>query len=177
MKLTGLVLGSALSLTACRNDTDTAELQGLVDTLHAHTRPMPATTILPTAALRKPLHANVPQRDPFSPVQTVHNTPAESTKPDVLRPREPLELYPLETLHWVGNLRHDGVLWALIRAESGTVYRARSGSHLGLDNGKIIQLDDTRMEISEWVLEGNGIWHERLKHIEWLNPGNQQDHD
>ena len=50
--------------------------------------------------------------------------------PDIARPKEPLEAYPLETLKMVGTLSQKGVFYALVRADS-SVYRVKAGSYLG----------------------------------------------
>lgn len=121
-------------------------------------------------------HENPLLRDPFSPVNSVADKPESSAiKPDEHRPREPLERYPLESLHWVGTIQQSGIAWALIQAEGGIVYRAHIGSYLGQNNGKVIALNNAHMEIRELEIQDNGIWREHLRHIDMATAHNKEN--
>ena len=76
------------------------------------------------------------------------------------RPREPLETFPLDSLHLIGNLRRGKDVVALIQADK-LIYSVRIGAHLGQDLGKVIAINDKTVDIDEWVAEGSGRWARR----------------
>lgn len=81
--------------------------------------------------------------------------------PDVNRPREALEDYPLDTLRMVGTLEQDGNSWALVQASDNTIHRVQPGNYLGQNHGKIIHIDEYEIELMEIVPDGLGGWMER----------------
>jgi type IV pilus assembly protein PilP len=52
-------------------------------------------------------------------------------------------------------------MWALITASDGTIYRVRSGNYLGQNYGKIMNITEARVELSEMVPNGKGGWQEQ----------------
>jgi type IV pilus assembly protein PilP len=81
--------------------------------------------------------------------------------PDLNRPREALEAYPLDSLRMVGTLERNNDTAALIRAQDGTIHRVKPGNYLGQNNGKITQVTDEKVELTEIVSDGSGGWLER----------------
>jgi len=105
-------------------------------------------------------------RDPFQPhrarLQALRpQTGGNGVHPDLERPREPLENYPLDALVMVGVLRNGGETWAVIRAPDNILYRVRVGNHLGQNHGRITAITDTEVKIVEIVPDGAGGWMER----------------
>ncbi len=105
-------------------------------------------------------------RDPFQPhrarLQAARpQTGGNGVHPDLDRPREPLENYPLDALTMVGVLRNGGETWAVIRAPDNILYRVRVGNHLGQNHGRITAITDTEVKIVEIVPDGAGGWMER----------------
>ena len=85
-------------------------------------------------------------------------------RPDLDRPKEELEKYPLGSLDMVGTFRDfDGeALWALIKAPDGIVHRVRKGNYLGESFGEILNITDDKIEIIEIVPDSQaGGWKER----------------
>lgn len=85
---------------------------------------------------------------------------ANSPQPDLRRPREPLETFPLDSLRLMGNLRRGKEVVALIQADK-LIYTVRVGTHLGQDLGRVIAISDKSVDIDEWVAEGSGRWVRR----------------
>ena len=81
-------------------------------------------------------------------------------KPDMDRPREPLEAFPLETLAMVGTLTQSGENFALVRAGSN-LYRVRKGNYMGQNFGVITGIDDSAINLKELVQDSGGEWVER----------------
>jgi type IV pilus assembly protein PilP len=101
--------------------------------------------------------------DPFdlSKLSTIDpDALANTPQPDLRRPREPLENFPLDSLRLIGNLRRGKEVVALIQADK-LIYTVRLGAHLGQDLGKVIAISDKTVDIDEWVAEGSGRWVRR----------------
>ncbi len=82
-------------------------------------------------------------------------------RPDVNRPREALEEYPLDSLRMVGTLEQGGQMWALVRAEDGTIHRVQPGNYVGQNYGRITRITESKIELVEIVPDGLGGWMER----------------
>jgi type IV pilus assembly protein PilP len=81
--------------------------------------------------------------------------------PDPDRTREELEKYALGSLKMVGTFQKDTNLWALIEAPDGIIHRIQKGNYLGSDHGKIINITEQRIDITEIVPENDSRWIER----------------
>jgi len=102
-------------------------------------------------------------RNPF--VATIQLQAAESNnglKPDMSRERDVLEQYAVGSLKMMGSLEKNNKLWALIRASDGTLYRITAGRHLGKNNGQVVSITETQLELKEIVPDGLGGWIERM---------------
>ncbi|MGB8408601.1 MAG: pilus assembly protein PilP [Gallionella sp.] len=82
-------------------------------------------------------------------------------QPDLDRPKEALEEFPLESLKMVGYLYQNNVGWAIIRATDNKLYRVKAGNHLGLNFGLIKEVTETSVIIKELVQDSSGDWSER----------------
>lgn len=82
-------------------------------------------------------------------------------QPDLDRPKEALEEFPLESLKMVGYLYQNNVGWAVIRATDNKLYRVKAGNHLGLNFGLIKEVTETSVIIKELVQDSSGDWSER----------------
>lgn len=100
-------------------------------------------------------------RDPFippAPKRLANSDP--NLRPDHHTP-DILEQFPLDTLKMVGSLEQSGQRWALIKAQDGTLYRTKAGRYMGQDNGKIINITETKVVLQEIVPDGLGGWVKR----------------
>lgn len=107
--------------------------------------------------------------DPFKPAKVVPEKNGAATgggvKPDLDRPREPLEAYPLESLKVVGLLQQGKLTYALIRADK-ILHQVKIGNYLGQNFGMITDIKmypDGGGEVSvrELVQDPAGDWVER----------------
>lgn len=101
-------------------------------------------------------------RNPF--VATVEVQAVDTNnglKPNMTRNREVLEGFALGSLKMMGSLEKNGQRWALIRSSDGTLYRTTVGKHLGKNNGRILKITETQIELKEIVPDGLGGWIER----------------
>jgi type IV pilus assembly protein PilP len=115
--------------------------------------------------------------DPFSPAKIELVTKAASTggglKPDLNRPKEPLEAFPLESVKVVGMLQQGKLAYALVRADA-SVYRVKVGSYLGQNFGLITGITDAQVQLRELVQDASGDWTERVSTLQLQEVGGKQ---
>jgi len=102
-------------------------------------------------------------RDPFVPVvdvEIVTKRGYSGPRPDENRIKEPLENFSLDSLRMMGSLQQQDTTWILVKDPEGLLHRVTIGNYLGLNNGKITQLFDDSVEISELIADGKG-WQQR----------------
>lgn len=158
-------LAAGLSLTGCSGG-NTEDLQRFV----ADVRGRQPTKIEPLPEF-KPYETFLYQagdlRSPFDPAiagqteQALAAAGNSALHPDANRAREPLEDFPLDTLRMVGTLAQQGQSWGLVLANDGTIHRVQPGNYLGQNHGKIKQISEFEIELTEIVPDGLGGWMER----------------
>ena len=150
-----------LLMTACqqRGSDDLQHWMAEVRQRH-HAKPVS----LPQVPLTPEFRYQAGERaDPFdlSKLSTIDPaTLANTPQPDLRRPREPLETFPLDSLRLMGNLRRGKEIVALIQADK-LIYTVRVGAYLGQDLGKVTAINDKTVDIDEWVAECSGRWVRR----------------
>lgn len=77
------------------------------------------------------------------------------------RNREELETYELDSLRMVGTLEDQSSQWGIIRDPQGTVHRVRVGNYLGRNIGKILNIQEDKIELREIIKNVDGRWEER----------------
>lgn len=111
-------------------------------------------------------------RDPFLPYSTptaeASITPSQGG-PDLNRPREALEAFPLDSLQMVGTIERDGIFFALLKNAAGNIYRASVGNYVGQNSGKIEKINASEITVKEWLSNGKNGWREHLLTIPLLN--------
>lgn len=103
--------------------------------------------------------------DPFSPLKAkIQGDRAGANLPDMNRPREPLEEFPLETLKLAGIFQDKNRLIAQI-ITNGRGYQAKVGSYIGQSFGRIVRIVTTKNEerivVKELVKDADDQWVER----------------
>jgi type IV pilus assembly protein PilP len=81
-------------------------------------------------------------------------------QPDMNRPREPLEAYPLESLKYVGVMTRKNTSFALIQVD-GSLYQVRVGNYMGQNFGVISKVSESQVALKELVQDSAGDWVER----------------
>jgi type IV pilus assembly protein PilP len=112
--------------------------------------------------------ANLP--NPFMPrkQETRTSAGAGENQPDMDRPKEALEEFPLEGMKMVGFLSRDNVGYAVIRASDGKLHRVQNGNYIGMNFGLITGIDDAGVAIKEMVQDSSGAWTERESSLQLL---------
>ncbi|MBU1426147.1 MAG: pilus assembly protein PilP [Gammaproteobacteria bacterium] len=101
--------------------------------------------------------------DPFKPRKSDARNANHTgqNQPNLNRPKEELEDFPLESLKMVGYLYQKGVGHAVIRSAEGKIYHAKVGNYIGLNFGQVVSVTETEVKIKEMVQDSVGDWSER----------------
>ncbi len=99
--------------------------------------------------------------DPFKP-RKAEKPASGGVRPDLNRPREAMEAYPLESIKYVGSLFKGKMKYALVKAPDNSVTQLTIGNYLGQNLGMIVDVTDNEIKIKEIVQdELSGDWIER----------------
>lgn len=156
MALSGLVLGG------CAGDMDDldeyinkikARPGGQIDPIPEVTPYEVFTYVADVEGLRSPFVPDLPQR--------AGNSTDGGTRPDPDRSREYLEQYSLDTLRMVGTLTQGETYFGLVRTSDGLIHRVIAGNYMGQNDGRIISINESKIELVEIISDGIGGYVER----------------
>lgn len=99
-------------------------------------------------------------RSPFVPGGSGESS-APGVRPNSNRNREYLEQFSLDTLQMVGTMRLSGRQFALVKTRDGLVHRVLPGQYMGQNDGRITQVEPSRISLTEIVPDGLGGFMER----------------
>lgn len=142
---------------------------------------MPQSTLTPSSlALKSGNSEKALPTDPFSTQSWTasqrayaeqHPSYAQRVVPELMRPRDPLESYPLERLQYVGQIASGAEIEALVQVlphlaakkevPMASVHRVRVGAYLGQDFGRVQSVASERLVLQELVLTPTGEWQPR----------------
>ena len=165
LHLSAALAAAATMLAACGDERTTEvrkELEAIAKDLRGKVDPLP-----PVKTYEPVAYKGESMLDPFVPGRIVV-AQAPSTgggggvQPDLNRPKEPLEAFPLEAIQMVGTLAQNQDIYALVRAGSN-LFRVKKGNYMGQNFGQITAIDEGKGEISlkEVVQDSGGDWVER----------------
>lgn len=152
---------AALGLAACGGDMD--DLDAYVNSVKARPggriEPLPEITpyevytyIADAEGIRSPFVPDTPQAG---------GSAAGGTRPDPDRSREFLEGFPLDTLRMVGTLDMGNSDYGLIQTSDGLIHRVVPGNYMGQNDGRIIGVTESEIELVEIISDGIGGYIER----------------
>ena len=111
--------------------------------------------------------ANLP--DPFKPRKPeLRSGRPGINQPDLDRPKEALEEFPLEGLKMAGYLYRNKIGYAVIRDPNGMLHRVKVGNYVGLNFGLIQKVTEAEVDIKEMVQDSGGDWSERKSSLQLL---------
>ncbi|HID44970.1 MAG TPA: pilus assembly protein PilP [Chromatiaceae bacterium] len=152
-----------LLLAGCANQ-DMGDLRQFVDEVKAR----PSTPIEPIPQIKQAetyLYVGGNRRNPFVPTEdgTEVMVSADTTgpRPDPNRRKEELESFPLDALKMVGTLDQKNAVWALVQSPEGTIHRVKSGNYLGQNDGRIVSIEEEKINVLELIPNGSGGYLER----------------
>lgn len=157
------IIGTALLLTGCGAGVDD-ELMAYVDGVKA--RPGGRIEALPQI---KPyetfVYSGDEVRSPFMPDRPASPAALAGPKPELNRPKEYLEQFPLDTLAMVGTLDREGLTFGLVRTKDGMIHRVTSGNYLGQNDGRVVAINNAGIRLEELVSDGIGSFYKRSAEI------------
>ena len=107
------------------------------------------------------------KRDPFSPstAETQPSASASGPRPDQDRPKQPLEMFALDSLKMVGTVGTGTGIEALVKDPGGVIHRVHRNEYLGQNYGRVTDIAEDHVDLVELVSNGNGGWMERSASI------------
>lgn len=99
--------------------------------------------------------------DPFKGKGALDSGKNGGWKPDLSRPKEPLEFFPLENLKFVGFLQQGKRSVGLIAAPDNSVYQVRVGNYMGQNFGLVTSVSRDELTVKEMLLDVTGEYVER----------------
>ena len=162
----GLVM-AVVALTGCGSSGDFADLRSYMDEVYA--RPKGAIEPLPKFQPYESFtYRAASLRSPFQPpvrIDVVNRQKgSKEIKPDETRVKQFLEGFNIETFVMVGTIENSSGLFALINGAGG-VHRVKVGDYLGRNHGKILAIDESKVDVVEIVPDGEGGWLERPRSL------------
>lgn len=164
-----LVLSCLLlaGLAGCGSNNDFADLQRYMDEVRA--RPKGSIEPLPKFQPYEAFtYSAAALRSPFQPpikIEMVNKQKgSQEVKPDETRVKQFLEGFNIEGFEMVGTLSNDGGMFALVRGAGG-VHRVKVGDYLGRNHGRIMAINEAKVDVIEIVPDGEGGWLERPRSL------------
>jgi type IV pilus assembly protein PilP len=161
--------GCALLLAGC-GDSDVREVRDWMTQVQHDTKPSVKPLPEPKDFIPYAYGAKE-QVDPFSTnkllteLAKVEQTSTDPNKPDLQRPRELLESFPLDTMHMVGTMEKGGASYALLQIDRA-LYQVKPGQRIGQNFGVVTRVSDDAVNIREVVQDAAGEWVERMAKLE-----------
>lgn len=170
-----IVLTSVALLAACGGEEQSElrqELAAMTKDLRGRVDPLPQVRSYEPVPYR-----GESMLDPFVPGRIVVAQAASAgggggVQPDLNRPKEPLEAFPLEALQMVGTLAQNKDTYALVRAGTN-LFRVKKGNYLGQNFGVITTIDESQISLKEVVQDSGGDWVERSTSLQ-MSEGKKQ---
>ncbi|WP_329741232.1 pilus assembly protein PilP [Dyella sp. A6] len=156
----GLMLGAAFLLGGCTRGM--SDLRAWV----AHQKSLKGAPIPPLPVIKTFetfTYQDQDKRDPFgpSPVEEQQNNASSGPRPDQNRPKQPLEMFALDSLKMVGTIGTGSHIQALIQDPGGVIHRVTVDEYMGQNYGRVTKVAPDHVDLVELVPNGNGGWMER----------------
>jgi type IV pilus assembly protein PilP len=156
-----------LGLGGCFGGDDFSDLDAYMNEV----RLRPAGRIEPTPTFRSYptfTYSAANLRSPFSRQVRVdlagQQRGSRNVKPDPNRVKQYLEGFNIEQFEMVGTISNASGSFALLRG-AGAVHRLKVGDYLGRNDGRIVAISATQVDVVEIVPDGEGAWLERPRTI------------
>lgn len=160
------LLGITAMLTLAGCTRGTSDLREWVDAeKHKKGEPIPALPVIRT--FETFVYQDQNQRDPFSPSTAEMDSTSASSgpRPDENRPKQPLEMFSLDSLKMVGTVGAGNGIEALVKDPGGVIHRVHRNEYMGQAYGRITAVGEDRIDLVELVPNGTGGWMERQASI------------
>ena len=164
-----LIVATGLALTGCSANMD--ELDSYINEIKARPggriEPLPEITPYEVFTYQADVRG---MRSPFVPdTPQAAGQQANGVRPDQARIREHLESFSLDTMSMVGTLDMAGTTYGLVQTSDGFIHRVVPGNYLGQNDGRIVAISDSEIELVEIISDGIGGYVEREAAISLSN--------
>jgi type IV pilus assembly protein PilP len=156
-----------MGLGGCGSDSDFSDLDAFMNEV----RLRPPGNIEPTpifSSYQAFTYNAASLRSPFLPPvrldQAGRQHGSRNVKPDPNRLKQYLESFNIEQFEMVGTLSNTTGSFVLLRGTSG-VYRLKVGDYLGRNDGRVVAISESQVDVVEIVSDGEGAWLERPRTI------------
>lgn len=152
-----------VTLAACNGDGGDDLDQYMRDaTKDVKPRVKPLPEVKPYLALQ--YNADGILTDPFRARKAINKSSV--LQPNLNRPKDPMEAYPLESLKYVGMLSKNKLTYALLKTPDNAVQQVKLGNYVGQNYGKVTQITDNEVVLNEIVQdELSGDWVARVSSL------------
>jgi len=164
-RLSGLALISVSAmLVACSADQD--ELQQWVEAQRREVKPN-VKPLQPPRKFDPQAYTSAEAVEPFSvrklgsALKAEASEMSEAQRREMSRRKEPLELFPLDSMAMVGSVVKGGQQFALLRVDK-LLYQVKVGDYLGENSGRIIKITETEITLRESVFDAANELVERI---------------
>ncbi|SFG55485.1 pilus assembly protein PilP [Pseudomonas sp. NFACC45] len=161
------LLAGLVVLAGCNNDNGFGDLDAYMNEV----RLRPPGKIEPTPTFRPYetfTYRAADLRSPFSRQVRVDQAGRQkgtrNVRPDPTRVKQYLEGFNIEQFEMVGTISNVSGSFALLRGAGG-VHRLKVGDYLGRNDGRIVGISATQVDVVEIVPDGEGAWLERPRTI------------
>ena len=128
--------------------------------IRAKVKPLPE--VKPYLALQ--YNADNALSDPFRARKTSNKS--GTLQPNLNRPKEPMEAYPLESIKYVGLISKSKFTYALLKTADNGVQQVKVGDYIGQNFGLVTQITDNEVVLKEIVQDDlSGDWVERNSNL------------
>ena len=122
----------------------------------------PLPEVKPYLALQ--YNADATLSDPFRSRKAANKSGA--LQPNLNRPKEPMEAYPLESIKYVGLLSKSKLTYALLKTPDNGVQQVKLGNYVGQNFGLVMKITDSEVVLKEIVQDDlSGDWIERTSNL------------
>lgn len=176
---TALLILALTLLTACGSEEHSDIKQWMADeTRDLRGKVPPLPEVMPFPVVSYDAESVI---DPFKPtkIEPDKRQGGGGNVPNFDRRKEELERFPLDALKFVGLIRNDKTLFAVIVADK-RIYRVKVGNYMGENFGRIADIqaspgmDEGRIVLREQVQEPSGDWVERETVLEMQSQQGQE---
>lgn len=152
----------SLGLAACSDGGDDLDsfIKNAAKGMQPKIKPLPE--VKPYLALQ--YNADSKLTDPFRSRKASNKSGV--LQPNMNRPKEPMEAYPLESIKYVGQLSKVKLTYALLLTPDNGVQQVKVGNYVGQNFGMVTKITDSQVELKEIVQdELSGDWIERVSNL------------
>lgn len=156
-----LILLFGITLSACTdNEGDDLDkfMRDAASSMRVKIKPLPE--VKPYLALQ--FNADGTLSDPFK-ARKASNNSSSTLQPNLNRPKEPMEAYPLESIKYVGLISKSKLTYALLKTPDSGVQQVKIGNYVGQNFGIVTRITDNEVTLKEIIQDDlSGDWIERI---------------